>query len=280
MSSRFPEYLLALPLLVFALGSSSTPTSAHDAPPLRICADPNNLPFSNAKGEGFENRIAELLGREMQRPVEYSWWASRRGYVRNTLKAGLCDVLVGVPTSFEPVATTRPYYRSTYVFVTRRGGPRLATLDDTALRHLRIGVHLAGDDGANTPPLHALTKRGVIDNVVGYTLYGDYARANPTSRILDALVAKQLDVAIVWGPLGGWYASHSRTPLTLVPVYPQIDLPYLPFVFDISMGVRRGDDSLRVQLDRAMRHRRADVDRILASYGVPRVDAASAGGAR
>src|SRR4051812_36069581 len=117
---------------------------------LRVCADPNNLPFSNEKGEGFENKIAELIAADMQRPLEYTWWAQRRGFFRNTLRAGTCDVVIGVPVSFELAATTRPYYRSTYVFVTRHDRHLdVRSLDDPVLKDLRIGVQLIGDDGAN-----------------------------------------------------------------------------------------------------------------------------------
>src|SRR3954447_11705962 len=111
----------------------------------------------------------------MRVPVEYTWWAQRRGFFRNTVKAGLCDVVIGVPSSFELTATTRPYYRSTYVFVSRRGhDEEVTSLDDPRLRDLKIGVQLVGDDGANTPPVHALNNRGIIGNLKGYTLYGNY----------------------------------------------------------------------------------------------------------
>src|SRR5690606_5361260 len=125
--------------------------------PFRVCADPNNLPFSNAAEQGFENALAELLAAELGATVEYTWWAQRRGFIRNTLNAGDCDVVMGVPAGYELVATTQPYYRSTYVFVYRREpGLELRTIDDPRLRELAIGVHLIGDDGGNTPPVHAL----------------------------------------------------------------------------------------------------------------------------
>src|SRR5207253_1835343 len=146
------------------------------------------LPFSNRRLEGFENRIGALIARELGAKVSYTWWAQRRGFFRNTLKAGLCDVVLGVPAGFEMAATTRPYYRSTYVFVTRRGrGLDVRSFDDASLRRLKIGVPLAGNDYANPPPAHALSRRGIVDNVVGYTLYGDYAAANPPARIVEAV---------------------------------------------------------------------------------------------
>ena len=239
---------------------------------LRVCADPNNLPFSNARGEGLDNALAALVARELGADLEYVWHPQRRGFVRNTLAAGLCDVMMEAPTSYELVATTAPIYRSSYVFVTRRdSGVSLRSFDDPALRTLRVGVQLAGDDYANTPPAHALARRGIVARVVGFPLTGDYAEPDPPARILDALVAGEIDVAIAWGPLAGWYAKRAETALELVPVEPQIDVPFLPFVFDISMGVRRGDDALRVELDAVLARRRAEIERLLDRFGVPRV---------
>ena len=246
---------------------------------LRVCADPNNLPFSNRAGEGFENRLVELVAREMGARVEYTWFAQRRGFVRNTLRAGRCDVIPGVPSSVELVLATRPYYRSTYVFVTRRdAGLALRSFDDPRFRTLRIGVQLVGDDGANTPPAHAFARRGVVGNLVGYTVYGDYAQPDPPARIVTAVARGDVDVAVVWGPLAGWFAPRQDVPLDLVPVSPQIDPPFLPFVFDIAMGVRRDDPRLRDELDAILVRRRAAVDSLLTEYGVPRVGPAHRAG--
>jgi quinoprotein dehydrogenase-associated probable ABC transporter substrate-binding protein len=239
---------------------------------LRVCADPNNLPFSNREQEGFENKIAAMIAREMNLDVEYLWWAQRRGFIRNTLKAHECDLVIGVPASFELAQTTSPYYRSTYVFVYRKDrGLNIRSFDDPQLRKLKIGVQMIGDDFANTPPAHALTNRHIIENVRGYTVYGDYAQANPPARIVEAVAKGEVDVAIVWGPLAGYFAKRQKVPLELIPVSPEIDLPYLPFVFDISMGVRRGDDAFREQLEQILARRRAEIDNILDEYDVPRI---------
>jgi mxaJ protein len=253
-------------------GPRGDAAGARTTPALRVCADPNNLPFSNEKGEGFENRLAELVARDLGRRVQYTWWAQRRGYVRNTLKAGRCDVLMGVPTGLGPVLTTRPYYRSTYAFVSRQSTPRIASLDDPRLRTLHVGVQIIGDDFANAPPATALTNRGIVRNVRGYSVFGDYREPNPPSRIVRAVADGEIDVAIVWGPLAGYFARRSTVPLRVVPVTPEIDVPYLPFVFDIAMGVRRGDTTLRHTLDTVIVRRRRDIDRLLAEYGVPRAD--------
>ncbi|HEY2026395.1 MAG TPA: substrate-binding domain-containing protein [Gemmatimonadaceae bacterium] len=245
---------------------------------LRVCADPNNLPFSNERREGFENRLADLVARDLGRTVEYTWWAQRRGFIRNTLKAGKCDVVMGVPTGLGMVLATRPYYRSTYAFVTRVGGPRITSFDDPQLKRLRVGVQLIGDDFANTPPASALTHRGIVKNVRGYTVYGDYREPNPPSRIVRAVSDGQVDVAIAWGPLAGYFAKRSRVPLRVAPVSPEVDVPYLPFVFDIAMGVRHGESAFRDSLDAVLLRRRREIDRILAAYGVPRADVPAADG--
>jgi mxaJ protein len=239
---------------------------------LRICADPNDLPYSNNKQEGFENKIAALIARDLGARVEYTWWPQRRGFVRNTLRAGTCDCIVGVPSNFQLTLATQPYYRSSYVFVTRRDRHLdIASLDDPRLHKLRIGVQMIGNDQSNSPPAHAMSKRGIIQNVVGYTVYGDYARPEPARVIVDAVARGAVDVAIVWGPQAGYFARKSDIPLVLAPVSPQIDLPFLPFVFEISMGVRRGDNALREELDREIDRRRPEIEKILDSYGVPRV---------
>src|SRR6476661_4953606 len=162
--------LLALATLSFALAP---------AKPLRVCADPNNLPFSSANHTGLEDKLAQLVARDLHRKVEFFPWAMRRGFVRNTLKAHRCDVIMGYATGAGPVVTTRPYYRSTYVFVTRANGPDIRSLDDPRLRTVKVGVQLIGDDFANTPPATGLTRRGIVRNVRGYTVYGDYREANP-----------------------------------------------------------------------------------------------------
>jgi mxaJ protein len=251
---------------------------AEPVPELRVCSDPNNLPFSNDRGEGFENAIAELVAREMGAELRYTWRAQRRGFIRNTLRAGECDLVMGVPTSYELTLPTRPYYRSTYVFVYRSdAGIDVRSFDDPALRHLRVGVQLIGDDYTNTPPAHALGARGIVDNVTGFSVYGDYSTPNPPARILDALTAGEIDVAVVWGPLAGYFAPRQPVALEIVPVSPQIDLPFLPFIYDISMGVERGDTVLRDRVEQVIERRSAAIDSILDAFGVPRVGGGAAG---
>jgi mxaJ protein len=273
------ELLRSLSLLSLlacaAVTSCDRARAAEATPELKVCADPNNLPFSNERQEGFENKIAEMVALDLNAKVRYTWWAQRRGFVRNTLNAHECDLLIGVPSSFERTSTTIPYYRSTYVFVTRRDRHlSIASFDDPQLRKLRIGVQMIGDDFTNTPPAHALSKRNIIQNVRGYSVYGDYRQPNPPARIIDALVKGDVDVAIAWGPLAGYFAQREPVALEITPVSPQIDLPFLPFVFDISMGVRRGDNALRDDLNAIIIRRKSEIDRILDQYGVPRVNSA------
>ena len=240
---------------------------------LKVCADPNNLPFSNSRGEGLENKLAELVAADLGARIEYVWWAQRRGYARNTIREGKCDVWPGVAASVQMLTPTRPYYRSTYVFLTRADrGLDIASFDDPRLKTLKIGVQMIGDDASNTPPAHSLTRRGIVGNVRGYTVLGDYRDSNPTSRIVRAVANGEIDVAVVWGPIAGYFARKSSVPLRVVPVSPEVDVPYLPFVFDIAMGVRRGETALRDSLDAVIVRRQRDIDRILADYGVPRAD--------
>jgi mxaJ protein len=241
---------------------------------LRVCADPNNLPFSSDRSDGFENKIAELVARDLGASLQYTWWAQRRGFVRNTLREGLCDLIIGVPAGYDPVLTTRPYYRSTYVFVSRKNlGLTVDSFDDPRLRTLRIGVHLMGDDGANAPPAHALSRRGIIANVVGYPIYGDYNDPNPPARLIDAVAAGDIDVAIAWGPLAGYFAPRAKTPLQLIPVAAPGDPPGLRFSFAITMGVRKGENVFRDELDQLIERRQQEIQTILRAYGVPLVAA-------
>jgi mxaJ protein len=258
--------------IVLILSALPVGTAQEAAGPLRVCADPNNLPFSNARGEGFENRIVEALARALGREVTYVWWAQRRGYIREALKGGLCDVIPGIASGSEMLATTRPYYRSGYVFLTRAdSGLAVASFDDPALRSLRIGVPMIGDDGANAPPAHALSRRSIIDNVRGYMIYGDYGSAEPAAAIVEAVARGDVDVALVWGPIAGYYAGRQPVPLTVRPT-PGSDGPTLPMVFDISMGLRREDIELKRALEDALMASRPRIDAILAAYGVPRLD--------
>jgi mxaJ protein len=258
-----------LPLVLVAMIFGCIASWADQAV-LKIAADPNNLPFSNEKLEGFENKIAALLARDLNMELRYQWRAQRRGFFRETLKDGDCDIVMGAPAEFERALTTRPYYKSSYVFVSRReGGLDVESFDDPRLRNARIGVQLIGDDGVNTPPTHALTERGIITNLVGFTLYGNYAEPNPPARIIESVAKGEVDVAIVWGPLAGYFSKRQSAPLQLRSVAPEATGPQL--TFEICIAVRRGKQELRDQLSRALAQHAREIREILAEYGIPTV---------
>ncbi len=252
----------AFALLALALVGQASDLSRAS---LRVCADPNNLPFSNQKGEGFENRLAELLGRELGTKIEYVWWAQRKQLVKQTLEAGRCDVLAGVPAGLEGVLATEPYYRSSYVFVTRRDrGYGLRSLEDPRLRKLRIGIHVVGNDYA--PPAYVLARRGVVNNIVPFSLYGSYGEENPPARLIEAVARGEVDVAIAWGPLAGYFAARQPVAMEVAPLSGSAPIP---LAYDMTLGVRRQDAALRDELNRALAARRDEIARLLADYSVP-----------
>jgi mxaJ protein len=255
-------------LLVLCLTCCASSTALA----LVVCADPNDLPFSNRAGQGFENKIVELLAKDMDTEVTYMWWPQRRGFVRKTLNAAKCDMWPGVVSGLETVTVSHSYYRSTYVFVSRKSSAlQNLTLDDPRLKQRLIGVQMIGNDATNTPPAHAIASRGITDNVRGFMLVGDYGRPNPKAAIIDALADGTIDVALVWGPLAGYLAKGSPVPLRIEPVTPANDARW-PMAFDISLAVRRGDVDLRDKLNAALERKKAAVDAILRSYGVPLAD--------
>ena len=259
-----------VPTVTLAFLMSAGVTSAPRE--LRVCADPNNLPFSNQKLEGFENKLAELIADDLRATVKYTWLRQRRGFVRRGLKAQECDLVTGIPTASEMVLATKPYYRSTYVFAYRKSANlQLRSFDDPALRQLRIGLHAIGEDGANPPPVYALAHRGIINNVVGFRMFDVESIENPQGRIIDAVATGDIDVAIVWGPFAGYFAKRQKEELEVVPVSPAIEPPGFPFVYEISMGVRPGDTALKAEFDEILERRRREVRRILDEYGVPQV---------
>jgi mxaJ protein len=242
---------------------------------LRVCADPNNLPFSNRAGQGFENRLVELVADDLDADISYTWWAQRRGNVRETLKAGRCDIIPGVGAGLEMLATTRPYYNSTYVAVTRADRDlEIISFDDPRLRHLRVGVQMVGDDFANTPPAHALASRGLIGNVRGYMIYGDYARPAPQQDIVRAVTAGEIDIAFIWGPVAGFFAERGSVPLRLTPLPRMDSRSEQPMAFAIAMGLRRGEPELKARIEQSLERQGPEIRRLLADYHVPVVASA------
>jgi mxaJ protein len=254
-------------LCALLLGSCGTPRA------LTACADPNNLPFSNRAGQGFENKLAAMIAADLHARLDYVWWAQRRGYVRNTLGESKCDFWPGIASNVEMVATSRPYYRSSYMFISRASADlKGLTLDDPRLRKLKIGVQMVGNDASNTPPAHALAERGIIANVRGYMLYGDYRRPNPPSEIVGAVERGDLDVALVWGPLAGFFAARSPVPLRLEPVTPWLADQQWPMQFDVSVGVQKDNQKLLKGIDQVLARRKGEIRRLLATYRVPVIE--------
>jgi len=244
---------------------------AAQADTLRVCSEPNNLPFSNKAGQGFENRIAELVAHDMGDTVQYTWALQNERFVKHTLNAHKCDVMMGVSAGMDEVATTKPYYASTYVFVSRKkDGLDIASLMDPRLRKLKIGVHLIGDDP--TPPTMALGQEGIVNNVHGYMIYGDFGKPNPPARLIEAVEKKDVDVAAVWGPLGGYFAQRSPVALDVTPMTGTQRFAPLPFRFAIAMGVRKNDIALRDRLNAIIAREEPAIRNILRSYGVPLVE--------
>lgn len=265
--------LVRAALLLATAALQSAASAAAEPEVLRVCADPNNLPFSNHAGDGFENKLAEMVAQKLGKTVAYTWWAQRRGFIRHTLKAGDCDLVMGVPAHYDLVDTSRPYYRSTYVFVSQTARRlRLDAIDDPQLRSLVIGVHLIGDDGNNTPPAHALGQLGIVDNVRGYMIYGDYREPDPPARLIEAVARGEIDVAAAWGPLAGYAAKQSAVPLTITPIVAGEWFAPQQFQFDIAMGVRKGDHALRDQLNDFIAENGPEIAALLTSYGVPLLD--------
>jgi len=235
---------------------------------VRICADPDNMPASNQKGEGYENRIAELIAKEWNVKLEYAWWPVRRGFFSRALNGQYCDIALTAPAGLDMAGTTRPYFRSGYVVVYRKdSGLDLKTLDDPAWKKLRIGVNLLNSDAENTPPAMALSRHGVVGNLVGFTTF--YSELDRPEDIIKAVVDKKVDASIVWGPLAGYFAERSPVPLVVQPLVEYDSLTKLPFAFNMAMGVRRRDRELRDSLNQLLDRKGPEIQAILKQFGVP-----------
>ena len=234
---------------------------------LRVCADPNNLPFSNSVGEGLENKLAQIVAHDLGAQVEYTWWAERKSFVKNSLNAGKCDVVLGIPSTIGEVLATRPYYRSSYVFIWRKDqGLNLSSLTDERLSKMRIGIHVVGDDYA--PPALAFARQGWSANLVGYSLFGKDGETDPGGELVRAVSTGDIDAAIVWGPFAGYFANRAPDHLAIAPVKPAMWMG-IPFTYEISIGVRTGDIALRNELDRALVRECALIQSLLVEYSIP-----------
>ena len=261
---------LALAGLWVALAAS--PAAAQRPSPLepgrlRVCMDPDNMPFSNQKGEGFENKIAQLIADEWKSKLEYVWYPVRRGYFR-ILNGMYCDLIIQAPGGLDMAGTTDPYYRSGYVFVARQDSKLadIKSLADPRLKKARIGVTLLPSD-EQLPPTTALSHYGVIGNLRGFQ--GMYNEEDRPEDVVNAVAKDEVDVAIVWGPLAGFFAKQSPVPLRLHPLGERDSLADVPFRYDIAMAVRRRDRELRDSLQKVLREKAPEIQAILKEYNIP-----------
>jgi mxaJ protein len=275
----FPVTAAALTQIALATALTFPAFAASiELPPktLEVCADPTNLPYSNDHEQGFENAIAKVIGADMHLGVHTVWNMQRRSFFRHTLLAGICDVVISVPSSLPIVATTRPYFTSSYVFVTRRRDDlHLTSFDDPRLRDARIGLQLLGADGANPPPAMALARRGITDHVTGFAMWANDDVADPQGQIVGAVASGQIDVAIIWGPFGGYFAKPFGDALRVDPITVDPRSPGLAFTYAMSVGVRKTDTALRDRVQVALDRHRPEIDAILRGFGIPLVTPAA-----
>ena len=233
------------------------------AAPLRFCMDPDNLPFSNRAGHGFDNQIAVLVANSIHRQPVFVWARNGRGFLREQFNKGACDVLMGAPQKLQGVLTTVPYYRSSYVFVTRKQeGFQIASFDDPHLNGRKIGLQALEEN--LSPPSLALIRTGHASQLVGFNAFGAQG-----GEIVRAVADGRVGTAVVWGPLAGYFIRQDHLPLTITPVSPAVDASGVPFTFSISMAVHKQDVQLRNQLDSALTALHPSIDRLLTRYGVP-----------
>ncbi len=232
---------------------------------LRVCADANSLPFSNQKEEGFENKIARLIADELGQSIRYTWWPQTIGFVRHTLRLRRCDLIVGIGTGNELVQNTNPYYRSIYTMVYRRdSGLKATALSDPALKPLRFGV-IAG-----TPPATLLANYGLIGQARPYQLTVDTRFFSPARQAIDDVAAGEIDVALIWGPMAGYFAKRHKVPLVVVPLLNEQTNVRLDF--RVSMAVRVNENDWKRQLNLILKRLQPKIDGILKDYGVPLLD--------
>jgi quinoprotein dehydrogenase-associated probable ABC transporter substrate-binding protein len=233
----------------------------------RACADPRDLPFSNEAGEGFENKIAELFAQKLGKSIAYTFYPDATGLIRNTLNAHRCDVVLGIAQGDDIVQPTSPYYRTSYAAAYRKGGPLdgLDKLGDPRLKTARIGVV------AGTPPATYLAMNGLLGQIKSYRLGVDTRYDSPAHDMMDDLDKGEIDVALLWGPLAGFYASKAKNPTTVVPLLKEgTSGPRM--AYRIVMGVRHSDQNWKRDLNRLIVENQDEIEKILLSYGVPLLD--------
>ena len=239
---------------------------AVDRTTLRVCSDPASLPFSNHKQQGFENKIADLLAQDLKVPVKYTWYPDATGFLRNTLNARRCDLVMGIASGAELVLNTNPYYRSSYVIVTRRkDNLGIDQLSNPRLKTLKIGLT------AGTPPSNVIAALGLMRNVKPYPLMIDTRFDQPGKDMIDDLAKGEIDVALLWGPIAGYYAKNYGDQLTVTPLVKEAKDARMDFY--ITMGVRPNEIEWKRQIDKLIKDNRDKIVAILKDYGIPLLDA-------
>jgi quinoprotein dehydrogenase-associated probable ABC transporter substrate-binding protein len=233
---------------------------------LRVCADPRNLPFSNEKGEGFENKLAELLASKLQKKIDYMYFPQATGFVRMTLGAHRCDVIMGFPQGDDLVQGTNPYYRTAYALVSKQnsGLEGVTVLEDARLKGKHIGIV------AGTPPATNMAVNGLMANAKPYPLMIDTRVDSSAEAMINDLNKGEIDAAILWGPMAGFYAKKTNPPLHVAPLVNEKTGPQL--VYRIGMGVRRADQNWKRLLNRLIQENQSEINKILVEYGVPLLD--------
>lgn len=237
-----------------------------DRSTLRVCADPAAMPFTNEAGEGFENKVAELLAQKLGLVTDYTWFPQATGFYRMTLGAKRCDIVMGYVAGGDPVLNTNPYYRSAWVLVTKKDGD-LADVDalsDPRLKGRRIGIV------AGTPPADHMARNGLLGLARPYSLMVDRRYENPAEAMINDVDSGAIDAAIIWGPIGGYYAKRSELPLNVTPLVKEKGDPSM--VYRITFGIRPGELNWKHQLNGFIESEQGAIDRILADYGVPLLD--------
>ncbi len=233
----------------------------------RACADPRDLPFSNEAGEGFENKIAELFAHKLGKSLAYTFYPDATGFIRNTLNAHRCDVVLGIAQGADIVQPTNPYYRTSYVAAYRQDGPLkgLDSLSDPRLKTAKIGIV------AGTPPATILAENGLLGRIKSYALVVDTRFDSPTHEMMDDLERGEIDVALLWGPIAGFYAMKAKTPTAIVPLVKEQGGD-TRMAFRIVMGVRHSDQNWKRALNKLITDNQTEIQAILRSYGVPLLD--------
>jgi quinoprotein dehydrogenase-associated probable ABC transporter substrate-binding protein len=264
-------------LLAFSLAAGVRAQQASDSGSLelvdpdvfRACGDPRNLPFSNEKGEGFENKLAELLAAKLGKKLSYAYYPQATGFVRMTLGSFRCDVIMGFPQGDDQAQLTIPYYRTTYALITKQGSglEDVATIGDPRLKDKRIGIV------ARTPPSTVMAMNGLLARAKSYPLFIDTRADSSAQAMLDDLAHGDIDCGILWGPMAGYYAARATPPLVVVPLVKET--MGAPMTFRIGMAVRPSDQEWKRTLNRLIKENQAEINKLLISYNIPILDEAN-----